>query len=176
MEPAFIAEIIKPRAPVFTSLTRDRPAAAIQNLPALPAAGPSRLSSGLAALHARATASEAPSARSGKYAPVRAASFYSMPEKKDEELSSLREVGPSRAASRPTRSEQPAIISRKGKERERSPVGEDTGVETQSRVARDEDTLEIIENLQPGPKTFTKDPEGEDIWAFLEPNSGIRLK
>ncbi len=27
MEPAFIAEIIKPRAPVFTSLTRDRPAA-----------------------------------------------------------------------------------------------------------------------------------------------------
>lgn len=176
VEPAFIAEIVKPRAPVFTSLTRDRPAAAAQSLPALPAAGPSRLSSGLAALHARATASEASSGSSGKYAPVRAASFYSKPVKKEADPPAAREAGPSRAASRSFRYENPALVSRKGKERDTSPVGEDHSMETQSRVARDEDTLEIIENLRPGPKTFNKDPEGEDVWAFLEPNSGIRLR
>lgn len=35
--------------------------------------------------------------------------------------------------------------------------------------------LTILENLMPGPKEFGRDPEGEDEWLHLEPNSKIRL-
>jgi hypothetical protein len=42
-------------------------------------------------------------------------------------------------------------------------------------VQRDQDGLAIIEKLRPGPRDFGKDPEGEGVWAFVEPNSGIRL-
>jgi hypothetical protein len=40
---------------------------------------------------------------------------------------------------------------------------------------RDEGSLAIVEKLEPGPRAFGKDPEGEDVWAFVEPNSGVRL-
>ena len=40
---------------------------------------------------------------------------------------------------------------------------------------RDTDDLTISENLLPGPKEFGRDPEGEEEWIHLEPNSGIRL-
>ncbi len=48
-------------------------------------------------------------------------------------------------------------------------------VEDQKGVTRDEDSLAFIENLVPGPRTFGRDPEGEEEWLHLEPNSSIRL-
>ena len=42
-------------------------------------------------------------------------------------------------------------------------------------LERDADDLTIINRLQLGPKQFGKDPEGEDVWAHVEPNSNIRL-
>ncbi|ORX36122.1 hypothetical protein BD324DRAFT_652025 [Kockovaella imperatae] len=52
----------------------------------------------------------------------------------------------------------------KGKSRSPSPVPQ-----------RDEDSLTIVNRLQLGPRRFGKDPEGEDVWEHVEPNSGIRL-
>lgn len=56
------------------------------------------------------------------------------------------------------------------------------------RAAADDDELEIVRDgterdsdltllndLRLGPGEFGKDPEGEDEWRALEPNSGIRL-
>ena len=40
---------------------------------------------------------------------------------------------------------------------------------------RDANSLTIVENLQPGTKDFGLDPEGEEEWRHLEPNTGIRL-
>ena len=54
-------------------------------------------------------------------------------------------------------------------------MGTGNGDEGRRTVLRDEDTLTIIENLIPGPKGFGRDPEGEQEWLHLEPNSGIRL-
>lgn len=48
-------------------------------------------------------------------------------------------------------------------------------VEDRKTVTRDEDSLAIIENLLPGPRNFERDPEGEEEWVHLEPNSAIRL-
>ena len=45
-----------------------------------------------------------------------------------------------------------------------------------STVKRDEDSLIVIEDLQPGPKNFGRDPDGEFGWESLEPNSGLRLR
>ncbi|KAL7421013.1 hypothetical protein Q5752_003897 [Cryptotrichosporon argae] len=40
---------------------------------------------------------------------------------------------------------------------------------------RDADGLTVLEDLKMGPGDFGKDPEGEEMWEHLEPNSGIRL-
>jgi minichromosome maintenance protein 10 len=40
---------------------------------------------------------------------------------------------------------------------------------------RDGEDLTVVEDLKIGPREFGRDPEGEDVWDFLEPNSGIRL-
>ena len=48
-------------------------------------------------------------------------------------------------------------------------------VEDKKTVTRDEDTLAIIEDLKLGPRAFGRDPEGEEEWLHLEPNSSIRL-
>ncbi len=48
-------------------------------------------------------------------------------------------------------------------------------MEDRKTVNRDEDSLAIIENLLPGPRNFERDPEGEEEWVHLEPNSAIRL-
>lgn len=40
---------------------------------------------------------------------------------------------------------------------------------------RDQDDLTVLEELKTGPADFGRDPDGEEIWEFLEPNSGIRL-
>ncbi|ORY24121.1 hypothetical protein BCR39DRAFT_547670 [Naematelia encephala] len=40
---------------------------------------------------------------------------------------------------------------------------------------REQDSMMVVERLKPGPKHFGRDPEGEEVWAFVEPNSGIRL-
>jgi minichromosome maintenance protein 10 len=37
------------------------------------------------------------------------------------------------------------------------------------------DDLTILEGLKPGPKEFGRDPEGEESWLHLEPNTKIRL-
>lgn len=37
------------------------------------------------------------------------------------------------------------------------------------------DDLTLDHELELGPREFGKDPEGEDVWRALEPNSGIRL-
>ncbi len=42
-------------------------------------------------------------------------------------------------------------------------------------VKRDNDALTVVETLTLGPKEVGKDPEGEDEWRNVEPNSGIRL-
>ena len=42
-------------------------------------------------------------------------------------------------------------------------------------LARDADSLALVENLVPGPKKFGRDPEGEEEFRNLEPNSLIRL-
>ena len=63
------------------------------------------------------------------------------------------------------------------KEEVRTPrlPSEELEVEDKTSTSRDEDHLTIIENLMPGPKTFGRDPEGEEEWLHLEPNSSIRL-
>ncbi|KAE8543352.1 hypothetical protein D1P53_000056 [Cryptococcus gattii VGV] len=43
-------------------------------------------------------------------------------------------------------------------------------------IKRDDEDSTIIEELELGPKQFALDPEGEDIWRDVEPNSKIRLK
>jgi minichromosome maintenance protein 10 len=45
-----------------------------------------------------------------------------------------------------------------------------------NKIERDQDTLAIIEKLQPGPKDFGLDPDGESGWENVEPNSRIRLR
>lgn len=43
-------------------------------------------------------------------------------------------------------------------------------------IRRDEEDSTIIEELELGPKQFGPDPEGQDEWLSVEPNSNIRLK
>ncbi|AFR95873.1 hypothetical protein CNAG_06588 [Cryptococcus neoformans var. grubii H99] len=43
-------------------------------------------------------------------------------------------------------------------------------------IRRDEEDSTLIEELELGPKQFGPDPEGEDEWLGVEPNSNIRLK
>lgn len=43
-------------------------------------------------------------------------------------------------------------------------------------IKRDDEDSTIIEELELGPKQFALDPEDEDIWREVEPNSKIRLK
>lgn len=43
-------------------------------------------------------------------------------------------------------------------------------------IRRDDEDNTIIEELELGPKQFALDPEGEDDWRDVEPNSNIRLK
>ncbi|RXK39603.1 hypothetical protein M231_03105 [Tremella mesenterica] len=42
-------------------------------------------------------------------------------------------------------------------------------------VDRDGYDMTILENIKLGPGEFGRDPEGEEVWRDLEPNSGIRL-
>lgn len=55
----------------------------------------------------------------------------------------------------------------------RSPTGDDLEiVRTGNERAED---LTLDHELELGPREFGKDPEGEEVWRALEPNSGIRL-
>lgn len=54
-------------------------------------------------------------------------------------------------------------------------ISADLEVEDKRTVSRDGDNLAIIEELVPGPREFGRDPEGEEEWLHLEPNSSIRL-
>ncbi|KAK4686314.1 minichromosome maintenance protein 10, partial [Tremellales sp. Uapishka_1] len=52
--------------------------------------------------------------------------------------------------------------------------GRDLVVEERPSVQRD-DELMLVEKLELGPREFGRDPEGEQEWRNVEPNSGIRL-
>lgn len=68
---------------------------------------------------------------------------------------------------------KPAATSTKGKEPD---SGDDSELEVEEEgVRRDADSLAIVEKLTLGPKEFGYDPEGEESWEYVEPNSGIRL-
>lgn len=62
-----------------------------------------------------------------------------------------------------------------GDDLEIGPQSENEGNRS-TKTERDEDTLAIIEKLQPGPKDFGLDPDGESGWESVEPNSRIRLR
>ncbi|TYJ55121.1 hypothetical protein B9479_004157 [Cryptococcus floricola] len=67
-----------------------------------------------------------------------------------------------------------AASSRARAERERSDSLE---VEDKKESYRRDDVdSTLIEELERGPKEFGRDPEGDDEWASVEPNSGIRLR
>jgi minichromosome maintenance protein 10 len=62
------------------------------------------------------------------------------------------------------------------KGKERASDEEDVEDVKEKKYTRDEHTLQIIEKLEMGPKEFGFDPEGEQVWEYVEPNSKIRLK
>lgn len=162
-----------------------------QSLPSLPPsqAGPSNMSRSLAALRRNKNPSSAtPTSNSGLARPLvpRSSSFSDREIRKpaSERTTDRRErhpPGPSTSAA-----SSKAGIRRLDQEldivdmnREGGGDGDEGGKRGggwhDRAPERDEDSLAIVEKLEPGPKTFGKDPEGEDVWAFVEPNSGIRL-
>ncbi|WVF70401.1 hypothetical protein IAT40_005191 [Kwoniella sp. CBS 6097] len=74
------------------------------------------------------------------------------------------------------KSSQPAAQAESSKSaRSRSPMVNVNDQGKGKEVMRDEDTLTIIESLELGPRESGLDPEGEEEWRNVEPNSGIRL-
>ncbi|WVW78986.1 hypothetical protein I302_100949 [Kwoniella bestiolae CBS 10118] len=155
----------KPSQPNFTldlkpkakPMPKHRPGFAPQVLPSLLKAGPSKMGSSLAALRKGASSSPRPVASDV----VRSNSF----DQRNKPSSS-------------TSSGQNHTGKGKGKEKERSPdleIEYDDLEDSSKHITRDEDNLTIVENLELGPKEFGLDPEGEEEWRFVEPNSGIRL-
>ncbi|OCF40221.1 hypothetical protein I317_05978 [Kwoniella heveanensis CBS 569] len=119
-----------------------------QVLPTLPARKASSMGSSLAALRRSGSASQSP-----QPAASRSAGFTD----KNKPSQSSHQAESSKHA----RNRSPELdLYDKGKGKE---------------VMRDEDNLAIIENLVLGPKEFGLDPEGEEEWLNVEPNSGIRL-
>lgn len=60
-----------------------------------------------------------------------------------------------------------------GPPKSKSPSGDD--LEIVRTGAERADDLTLDHELDLGPRDFGKDPEGEEVWRALEPNSGIRL-
>lgn len=98
-------------------------------------------------------------------------------------LATLRRSNPSASSShKPLQQERSS--STKGSNAKIPEVSERSGsragsmeleVEDKKSISRDQNSLAIIEELVPGPREFGRDPEGEEEWMFLEPNSGVRL-
>ncbi|WVQ75339.1 hypothetical protein IAR50_004957 [Cryptococcus sp. DSM 104548] len=78
------------------------------------------------------------------------------------------------SARRPNPAPYPSAASRSQAKRERSPSLE-VDDKTES-FRRDDVDSTLIEKLEKGPKQFPRDPEGDNEWVSVEPNSGIRLK
>ncbi|WWD21887.1 hypothetical protein CI109_106375 [Kwoniella shandongensis] len=123
-----------------------------QPLPSIPSSKPSSLSSSLAALR-RSNSSSSKSPQTAQ--PTRSVNL----------------------SQKTTISAVPSIAESSSRARDRSPESEydDNGKGKAKEPLRDEDSLTIIEKLELGPKEFGRDPEGEEEWRDVEPNSGIRL-
>ncbi|WVQ68779.1 uncharacterized protein L199_006988 [Kwoniella botswanensis] len=149
----------KPSQPNFNFEQKPKPKAAPQILPSLPKAGPSRMGSSLAALRKGISSSPRPSFPTA----TRSNGF-------EQRKSNIR---PSSSTSISA-----GVVKGKGKAKEESPeleIEHDDIDEDVKHIRRDEDSLTLIENLALGPKEFGLDPEGEEEWRFVEPNSGVRL-
>ena len=144
----------KPPQPRFSNASSAQASSSRMTLPDIPAKPSiSRLSSSLAALRQKTGA-----VRKDALPAVRSSSFYAK-----------RSNPPPKPAMAPTSRHDSS--SDKGKVKSVTPE-EDPAV---NEVQRDEDSLTIINRLELGPKDFGKDPEGEDLWEHVEPNSRTRL-
>ncbi|WVQ97510.1 hypothetical protein IAU59_004624 [Kwoniella sp. CBS 9459] len=134
--------------PASAKLSHPRPKAVPQVLPTLPSRKASSMGSSLAALRRSGSSSQSPQP------PLNRSSGFTDKHK-------LSQPAVQAESSKHARSRSPELYTNdqgKGKE-----------------AMRDEDRLTIIENLELGPREFGLDPEGEEEWRNVEPNSGIRL-
>ncbi|KAK8846571.1 hypothetical protein IAR55_005657 [Kwoniella newhampshirensis] len=156
----------RPAQPEFASSTSTpkcrhlEPKPVPQALPSIPNTKPSSLSSSLAAL--RRSASSSSKSQVPQIPPNRSAS--------------LAERIKTTSPSIPT----PIVAESTSQANARATTSskiEDDGESDQKdeKALRDEETLTIVEKLKLGPKEFGLDPEGEQEWRDVEPNSGIRL-